>query len=111
MALNTIPYQFAVSWVQTYAVKTAPGQTAFQASTFYGLYRYDNFNAASPTIDNVTVYLNYELHNATNGALIPLKNSTTNFVHAVPSYTAGTPKSVGCRVRPGHFPPGARQPA
>ncbi len=45
-------------------------------------------------MDNVKVHLNYELHNATNGALIPLKNSTTNFVHAVPSYTAGTPKSV-----------------
>ena len=93
VALNTIPYQFVDSWVQIYAVKTAPGQTAFQASTFYGLYRYDDFNAASPTIDNVTVYLSYELHNATNGALIPLKNSTTNFVHPVPSYTAGTPKS------------------
>jgi hypothetical protein len=95
VALNTIPYQFIDSWVQTYAVKTAPGQTAFQASTFYGLYRYDDFNAASPTTNNVTVYLNYELHNATSGALIPLKNSTTNFVHAVSSYTAGTPKSVG----------------
>src|ERR1035437_946487 len=95
VALNTIPYQFIDSWVQTYAVKTAPGQTAFQASTYYGLYRYDDFNAASPTTNNVTVYLNYELHNATSGALIPLKNSTTNFVHAVPSYTAGTPKSVG----------------
>jgi hypothetical protein len=94
-SLNTIPYQFSASWVQTYAIQTAPGLTAFQASTFYGLYRYDKFNAASPTTDNVTVYLNYELHNATNGALIPLKNSTTNFVHAVPSYTAGTPKTVG----------------
>ena len=41
----------------------------------------------------MTVYLNYGLRNATNGALIPLKNSTTKFVHAVASYTAGTPKS------------------
>ena len=94
VALNTIPYQFSASWVETYAIHTAPGQTAFRASTFYGLYRYDDSSAASPTINNVTVYLNYELHNATNGALIPLKNSTTNFVHAVPSYTGGTPKAV-----------------
>lgn len=91
LALNTIPYQFGpASWVQTYAIQTAPGQTAFAASTFLGLYRYDNFSLAAPTTDNVTVYLNYELHNASNGALIPLKNSVTNFTHAVASFTPGT---------------------
>jgi hypothetical protein len=91
---NTIPYVFSASWSQTYAIQTAPGQTAFQASVFYGLYRYDDFAQASPATNNVTVYLTYELHNATNGALIPLKNSSTNFSHPVPSYTAGAPKSV-----------------
>jgi len=89
-ALNTIPYQFSSGWVQTYAIQTAPGQTAFAAGTFLALFRYDNFGQPSPTTNNVTVYINYELRNASNGALIPLKNSATNFVHAAPSFTAGT---------------------
>ena len=97
-ALNTIPYQFGASWVTTYAIQTAPGQTAFAAETVVGLYRYDNFSLGLPTTDNVMVYLNYELHNASNGALIPLKNSSTNVIQAVASYTAGTPKSVAVAV-------------
>src|SRR5664279_1501523 len=39
VALNAIPYQFLDTWVQIYAIKTAPGKTTFQASTGYGLYR------------------------------------------------------------------------
>jgi hypothetical protein len=37
VSLNTIPYQFSASWVQIYAIQTAPGLIAFQASTSYGL--------------------------------------------------------------------------
>ncbi len=93
-SLNVIPYAFNSSWVRLFAVATAPGQTAFQASVFYGLYRYDDFGVPSPTTDNVTVYLDYELHNASNNAVIPLQASSTNFTHTIASYTAGTPKSV-----------------
>lgn len=95
LSVNTIAYQFASDWERLYAIKTAPDQNTFQVSTFYGLYRYDNFNSASPTTDNVTVRFHFELHNAGTGALVPLKSSSTNFVRAVPSYTAGTPKTVG----------------
>ena len=102
-ALNTIPYQFGpASWVQTYAVETVPGQNAFAASTFIALFRYDNFSLA-PTTDNVTVHLNYELHKASNGALVPLQNSTTNFTLAVASYTAGTPQTLATATLTGTF--------
>jgi len=94
LSLNTIPYQFGASWVTTYAIETVPGQTAFAANTFIGLYRYDNFSLPAPTTDNITLYLSYELHNASNGALIPLVNATTNVTQALASFTPGTPKTV-----------------
>lgn len=95
VALNVIPYNFGDGFSQNWAVRSAPGQSALLVNATYGLYRYDGFNLGAPTTDNVTVYFDYELHRASDNALIPLKNSSTNFVHGVPGYTAGVPKTVG----------------
>ncbi|MBI5384444.1 MAG: hypothetical protein HZA90_07120 [Verrucomicrobia bacterium] len=93
VAYNVIPYHFGDAFAQTFAIKTAPGKTAFLVNAVYGLYRYDEFNSASPVTNDVTVYINYELR-STNGTLVPLVNNSTSFVHAVPSFTAGAPKGV-----------------
>ena len=92
-AFNVIPYDFAPTFSQMYAVQTVAGKKAFLVNASYWLFRYDGFTNAAPTSTNVTVTLNYELHNAANGALIPLRLSSTNFVHAAPSYAAGTPNA------------------
>ena len=92
-AFNVIPYDFAPSFSQSYAVQTVAGKKAFLLDASFWLFRYDGFTNASPTTNNVTITLNYELHNAANGALVPLRLSSSNFVHAVPSYTVGTPNA------------------
>jgi hypothetical protein len=97
VAYNVIPFEIAPLLAQTYAIQTAPGKTAFLVNPRYGLYRYDDFALSSPVTNDVTVYVNYELH-STNGALIPLRNGSTNFVHPVPGYTAGTPNNVAVFV-------------
>lgn len=94
VAYNVIPYHFWDNYTQTYAIETVPGKNAFLVSPTYGLYRYDDFNLASPVTNNVTVYFTYELRNAATHALVPLTMSATNFTHPVPSFTAGTPKDV-----------------
>ncbi len=95
VALNVIPFHFGDSFSQNWAVRSAPGQSALLVNASFGVFRYDDFSSALPSTDNTTVSFNYQLRRASDNALIPLKNSTTNFVHGVPSYTAGVPKTVG----------------
>ena len=92
LAYNVIPFHFSSSFTQTYAISNAPGKSAFLVNPFYGLYRYDDFNAGTPTTNNVTVYFTFQLF-STNGTSVLLKNSSTNFIHPVPSFTVGTPNN------------------
>ena len=92
--LNVIPFQSPPNWTQTYAISNAPGKNAFQVMAVEYLFRYDDFNAAVPNTSNITVYYTYELRNGANGALVPLKQSSTNVVHSLGSYVTGPPNGV-----------------
>ena len=91
--LNVIPFQAPPNWNQTYAISNAPGKNAFQVSVVDYLFRYDDYTAGAPNTSNVTVYYTYELHNGANGALVPLKQGSSNVVHALDSYAAGSPNT------------------
>jgi len=90
-AYNVLSEVDSVSVSQPAAVKTDPERSAFKLFVGYTLRRYDNFAGSHLPAANVPVTLTVELRNAANNALVPLKDTTTNFTVSIQNYDTPPP--------------------
>ncbi|HKS38222.1 MAG TPA: hypothetical protein VJW76_13580, partial [Verrucomicrobiae bacterium] len=84
-ALNVIAQETLTAWNRIYAVKTAPGKGQFLVDANYALLRYDNFTSLIAPA-SVPVTLNYQLIDASDGSIIPLKQNQAGFTESMPSF-------------------------
>lgn len=92
-AFNALATLNSVSMVRTSAVSTVSGRNYFSADAAFTLKRYDAFTNAAPDSTNVSVVIDYQLHNVTSNTFIPLLASRTNITVPIASYAAGTPRA------------------
>jgi len=89
-AFNVIACVTNVVTNQLFAVQAISGKDAFRYDVRYELRRYDDFAVTNTAPTNIPVRINYVLSNATAGAVVPLVNSSTNFVVSLPPHTSAT---------------------
>jgi hypothetical protein len=89
-AFNVIGVLVSAPFDRAYAIKTAPGKTAFSVRPFYGLYRYDNFAGAN-VADVIPMTFDCVLSNVTIGGTVALKQSRMTASVSVNSYQSGSP--------------------
>ena len=97
-ALNAIAELQSSGWERTWLLNTASGSNTFLVTNEVVLHRYDNFQAALPSLDVLPLKLDVELRNATTDALVPLAFASSNYTPVVTSYTAGSADPIDPRV-------------
>jgi hypothetical protein len=90
LSWNVLGVVVSAPFTRAYAIKTAPGKTAFVIQPFFGIYRYDNFSAPITT-DPIPVAFDCVLSNITLGGTVPLKQTRLTVAIPMDSYQAGSP--------------------
>ena len=84
---NVITELQALSWGRDYRVQSEAARDHFRLNASIRLYRYDNFGSAAASAD-ITTRFSVVMRDDQNN-VIPLEQSTFEFVNSVPSYVEG----------------------
>lgn len=90
---NIIATLDGASFSRDYAVKTDPSKNVFQVEVDSTFRRYDNFDTTNNPSATVPFTLTFELRNATNQAVIPLKTNVAYFTRLIRGYDPPPPSN------------------